>query len=145
MTFVRGSLAATGAHHAKPVAETTDRLDQLDLRAELRAQTLHVHVDGTRLHIRRRFPDVLEQLRATLHASATRRQRQEQLELRGSELDMTSRDRDTMVCAVDDERPNDHDVAADSRDASTAQDGADAQDELLRAEGFREIIVGAEH
>src|SRR5205823_5049074 len=70
-----GSAAVASVYDPQPITEPTNRLDQLGIGAELRAQTLHVHVDGPRLHIGSGLPHILEQLRAALHAPTTHRER----------------------------------------------------------------------
>ena len=77
---------------AQPVAEAAHGLDQVAGRTELRAQPLHVHVDGARLDVGRGFPHRLEQVRARLHAAAPLGEREQQLVLGRRELDRRSVD-----------------------------------------------------
>src|SRR4051812_2212700 len=69
------------------IPESTHRLDEIARGAELRAQPLHVHVDGPRLNVRRGLPHTLEQLCAALHASAAVGEDHEKLVFRCGKVD----------------------------------------------------------
>src|SRR5689334_3214462 len=127
------------------VAEPTHRLDRVAGFTELRSQALHVHVDGASLDIGRGIPDRLEQMRSTLHAPPALGKNEQQFVLRRREVDQPVLDRHAMLGAIYSNWPNSKDISwPDAAGAETAQDGADAEHELLRAERLGEVIVRAE-
>src|SRR5688572_18446690 len=72
------SCAARLSRGSQSIAEPAYGLDQIAGGAELRPQPLHVHVDRSRLDVRRRFPYGLEQMASCLHAAAPFGERDEQ-------------------------------------------------------------------
>ena len=92
-----------------------------------------------------RLPDRFEQLGAALDAPFALDQGAQQLELGRREVDLRRVYRHPVRAAVQCDPPGRDDApGGDGRRRQAAQHRADAQDELLRGERFREIVVGAE-
>ena len=70
-----------------------------------------MHVDRASLNIRCGIPDRLEKMRACLDASASFRQKEEQPEFRGSEIDFTFIDGYAMRGTIYMKRADYHDIA----------------------------------
>src|SRR3989440_7956626 len=131
-------------HRAQTIPESANRLDELQLGTELGAKPLHVHVDGSRLHVRRGVPHVLEQLRPALQTTTSKGECEEQFEFGSREIDCLSTDRYAVTRTIDLEWTDGDRVRAGRSAASATQDSANAKHELQRAERLREVIIRAE-
>src|SRR5438093_4353396 len=130
---------------AKPVTEATHRFDQSTGNAELCAQSLHVHVHRARLDVWRCFPHGFQEMSTSLHTAAALSERQQQPILGGGQFDLFSVDGNAVLAPVDANRADGENVrTAGGAGAHASQNRADAEHQLLRAEGLREIIIGAE-
>src|SRR3569833_675540 len=139
------TLRAARLSALQPIPEAANRFDQVARFAELRAMALHVHVHRTQLDVRRRVPLRLVQMRATLHASATLGENQQELVFGRREIDDASIAQYAMLGAIDRDRSDRENVGgAHTAGAEPAKNRVDAEHELLRAEGLREIVVSAE-
>src|ERR1051325_8576317 len=84
-------------------------------------------------------------MRTTLHASTPLRKDEQQLVFGWCEVDQPPVARYAMLRAVDRDRAEGENVGGpDTARAEPAENRADAEHELLRTEGLREIIIGAE-
>ena len=82
---------------------------------------------------------------APLYASFALDQGAQQLELGGGELDLRRVDRHPVGAPVERDRPGrDQTAGGDRRRRQPAQHRSDAEDEFLRRERLREIVIGAE-
>jgi hypothetical protein len=104
-----------------------------------------VHVDRSRLDVRRGLPDRLEQACPRLHAAPALGQDQEQLVFCRREVEHLTADAHAMLGAVDRDRARcDRIGRRRSTRCRSTQDRSDAKHELPRAEGLREVVIGAQ-
>jgi hypothetical protein len=86
---------------------------------------------------------VVEQLRARQHAARVEQQVAQQAVLGGGELDRRAATADLARVLVELEVLERQAARGRLADAGAAQDRADARDELLEAEGLRDVVVAA--
>src|SRR4051794_37632372 len=86
---------------AQSVAEASNSFDEITGHSEFAAQTLHMHVDGACLDVRRGVPHRLEKIGTILHPSTPLGERQQQLVLGGSEIYLLVVHANAMLAPVD--------------------------------------------
>src|SRR5262249_39758836 len=126
------------------VADTADGGEVLGGGAELLAKPAHVSVDGAGVDEAVVFPDVTQKGFAGLGAASAQGQRGEELELGGGELDWAAFHFDFVARDVELKFLPDKAVGLLMFGGSTPEEALDAQDQFPRAEGFGDVVVGAE-
>jgi hypothetical protein len=122
-------------------AHGADRI-HLGIAIERTAQATDVHIDGASLDVDIRTPDRIEQLLAREDAAGVLHEVFEQAEFRRPEMDLFTRALHP-VCGAVDRDVADHDLVFSQARTNTAQDGAQAGEELVHRERLGQVIVGA--
>ena len=111
---------------------------------ELLAQVADVGLEHARVAAEVVLPDVLEELRAREHAARVEHEVAQQAVLGRGELDVLPRAHDLVRVLVELDVLEREAARLGLGQAAAAQDRADPGDELLEAEGLRDVVVAAE-
>lgn len=130
------------------IADTMDGVEPLGLLgiiAQLGAKILHVAIDGALIALKVIPEHFLDQLHAVIHTAGMAGKRGEQLELGSRQIDFLALDQDLVARDIDDQI-----AEVEYLDGGlvglmgTAEQSANAGDELARRERLNQIVVGAE-
>src|SRR3954468_3009213 len=134
-----------GPRLAQRVADAAHRMDQRGaVDVELLAEVAHVGLEHARVAAEVVLPDVLEQLSAREDAAGVEHEVAQEAVLGCRELDVVAGARDLVRVLVELDVLERQAARLGLGEARAAQDRADARDELLEAERFRDVVVAAE-
>src|SRR5580692_2459802 len=139
-----GRSAPNGGALTEAIADAAHRLDESPRATQLAAQSLDVRINGSRRQLRIEAPDVTEQSATRLRTIAALDERDEQLELERSQIDVRPIDTDAVSLAIDTEL-SDYKNLLSGWPAASAQDRFDPQKQLADVERLDHEVVPADH